>query len=222
MDDAVRTAEDGVVLQFESASGRIFRAEHIADGALGQRTEGTPTGVELLPVEAALKLRQLEHRQVFNLGEGAIVDTLIPDGPVLAALVMALSEVGLELCRRLRREDAVQSLGYGVEFDIPQRVVASCLQRVEVHVNLELRQRRCHELSIATEDISAHRLYLHAVLLLSRRHGHPVVPLAGHDIESFCHHGNGTDGNEEAQQTIARDYLLIVEFTAHLSGTSII
>ena len=99
MDDTVRTAEDGVVLQFESASGRIFRAEHIADGALGQRTEGTPAGVELLPVETALELRQPEHRQVLNLGEGAVVDALVPYRPVLAALVMALGEVGLELCR---------------------------------------------------------------------------------------------------------------------------
>ena len=99
MDDTVRTAEDGVVLQFESASCRILCAEHIADGALGQRTEGAPTGVELLPVETALELRQPEHRQVLNLGEGAVVDALVPYRPVLAALVMALGEVGLELCR---------------------------------------------------------------------------------------------------------------------------
>ena len=76
----------------------------------------------------------------------------------------------------------VQALRDGVKLHVPKRIVAGFLQRVEVHIYLEFRKRRRHELSVAAEDIAADRLHLHAVLLLPRCDLHPVVPSGGHDI----------------------------------------
>ena len=216
VDYSVGTTENGVIVELQSAPCRVLSAIHVADGALSQRAERTPTGVELLPVESALELRQIEHRQSLHLGECTIVDAVVPNRPVLAHLPVSLFEVSLESRSRLRREYMVQSLRDGVNFDVPQRVVTGRLQRVKVHVYLELRQRGRHKLSVATENIATNRFHLHAVLLLLRRHLHPVVTVDGHSAERLYQYGKGANGQTDSQTTEPRKYLFIVEFTTHL------
>ena len=97
MDNTISTPENRVIAELQSASCRILCTEHIAHGPLCQRAKRTAARIELLPMESALELRQIEHRQSLHLRESAIVYAVIPYRPVLAHLVISLLKVCLEI-----------------------------------------------------------------------------------------------------------------------------
>ena len=107
MHQTVGSTQDGVEGEFEAVLRAVLRTEHIADGALCQRTEGTAAGVILLPVEAAPVFRQREERQCLHLAERVVVDASGPDCPVAGThtsvalyFLLSLHEILLELLYR--------------------------------------------------------------------------------------------------------------------------
>ena len=107
MHQTIGTTQDGVVGELEAVLRTVLRTEHIADGALCQRTEWPATGVILLPVEAAPVFRQREERQRLHLAERVVVDASGPDCPVAGThttvalyLLLALHKILLELLYR--------------------------------------------------------------------------------------------------------------------------
>ena len=68
-------------------------------------------------METALVTGHIKEWQLADLDKGVIVDTTFPDGPVtgtngtvLVDLMASLLQVMLELCRRFRRENLVQTI----------------------------------------------------------------------------------------------------------------
>ena len=205
MHQTVGTTEERVVGEFQTILGTILGAKHIADGALGQRSEGTTARIILLPVEATPVFRQREERQTLHLTERVVVDTARPDGPVQGSdgtdflatdlahehFVVTFRQFHFELSYRTLWKYLVQPLTQAVELLHPQRVfllapggvVGSCL---EVEVDLILRDAAGHELSVATQDIAATRLHVHAVAFQTGSHVSPVLFLGSHDIHGLA------------------------------------
>ena len=87
MDNTVRTAQNGIVRQFQSKARRVFRTIHVAHGTSCQRTVWTLAGVVLFGVEAALIFRHVKNGQRTHLGIGVIVHAFIPQQPMSTLLI---------------------------------------------------------------------------------------------------------------------------------------
>ena len=203
VNDSILSAQDAVVAQLKSEAGRVFAAEHGADGTACGRAERTLAGVELLNKETTFERRphdkltvvglrierHVEDRQSSHLREGVEVHAIVPDGPVARAhlavllhLTATFLQMFAESFRRLLGEYLAQAEADGVEFGLPQRVAPRLSERLEVHVEFKFRQRRGHELTVAREDVASVGLHAHAVLLLPGGHLHPVIALGRHYI----------------------------------------
>ena len=89
------------------------------------------------------------------------------------------------------------------------------MKLLKVHEDLELRQRRGQQLSVAAEDVSSDRLNDYVVPFYAVCHLHPVVPFGSHDISRLDKHAEGDDGHQHTDDTVAWHDFLVVEF-AHV------
>lgn len=106
-------------------------------------------------------------------------------------LVVTFRQSHFELCRRTGREYLVQTFAEAVELLHPQRVFLFHPRRIvgsslEVEVYLILRDAAGHELSVATQDIAATWLHVHAIAFQTGSHVSPVLFLGSHDIHGLA------------------------------------
>ena len=219
MHDTVGASQNGVVTQLQTEAGSILGTIHGSDGTACQRTVSSGSGIIFFPVETALVGFQAEYRDVLYLGEGVIVNTLRINRPVAAHLGATFGEVFLEVRLAQVWEYLVQAKTDGVLLGIPQRVVLCIFQRLEVHEDLKLRQRTCHQLSGTTQDVASVWLHGYGISLLPFCHLHPVIMLGGHDVERFTHYGYGENRHDDGDGAVAGHYFLVIKFAAHSSGT---
>ena len=105
-------------------------------------------------------------------------------------------------------EDVMKTVANRIEFHLPQRVVLSLTQSVEVHIKLILGQGRGHQLLITTQNVPAHGLNAHAIFLLSVGHSHPIVAFGSHHIERLANHRYGHHRHQYGDEGVARhDFL---------------
>ena len=90
-------------------------------------------------------------------------------------------------------EDMVEPHTDGVHLYGKQRVLLLPTSH-KVHVYLVFGNTACHELSVATEDITSVGLHAYAVALQARCHLLPVILFGSHDIGSPAHHDEPYDG----------------------------
>ena len=211
--DTIGAAQDGVVGKFQSEAGGVLGTVQCTDGTPCQSAETEVTCIVLIPVEPALVLWQAEHGQRLDAGKGIVVDAPCVHGPVAGFLLTAFLQLAFKLSLRHIREDMVQSHADGCTVGLPHRVVSSFRQCLEVHEEFVFGQGAGHQLAVAAQDITPHRLHCDRVLLLALRHLHPVVALGSsriggfpHDEDSPCRHADGNDAE-------AGYYLVVVELT---------
>ena len=132
MHQSVGTTKLLVEGQFQTVLCTVNLTIEVANGTTGEGGEGLTTGVELLPVEAALIGTLPEDGQHAHLTEGVIVDTTWPDGPVtgthrtiLLYFLLAFEQMGLELSSRFPGEYLVQSVADAVYIRLPDGIVTS-------------------------------------------------------------------------------------------------
>ena len=131
--------------------------------------------------------------------------------------VTAFLQVLLELGSRALWEYLVQTLADRVELVEPQRVAVHEGGSLKVHVNLILRYRACHELSVATQDIATIGLYLYRVALQAVCHLRPVLLLGGHDIEGLADNSYADYRQHQGYRHVAGHYFLIAKLAHFLS-----
>ena len=158
------TSQYGVISQLQSTAGSILGSKHISHRALCERSKRASARIKLLTMESTLIRRQFEHRQRLHLAVCVIVNALRPYRPVACLLLSSFLKVLPEFISTLGWEDFVESHADGVHLYSEQRVflLSACH---EIHVYLVFRNTACHELSVATEDISSVGLHAYAVTL---------------------------------------------------------
>ena len=125
---------------------------------------------------------------------------------------MSLLQVLLKLLGTLLWEDLMQSHTDGVHFLLPDRVFL-LPAGFEVHIDLVLWDGACHQLSVATKDITSFGFHTDTVTLETVSHVRPVLFLGRHDIEGFADDGNTNNCEHYCDKHVARHYFIIVEFT---------
>ena len=74
---------------------------------------------------------------------------------------------------------------------------------VEVHVELKVRQRRRHELSVAAEDVASYRSCGNAVFLNAVAHLRPEIALCCHYIQSLHLHRQRDECYDNGDDTVS-------------------
>ena len=230
MDQPVLAAQRGVERQLQTAAGGVYLTVHDAYRSLGQRIEGVVTGVELVPVEAALAYRQVEDGQLLEQGERIVVYAVFPyrpvagtDGAVAVHLVAPLVQIGLELADRLLGEDVVQANAEAVNLLVPKPVDPVdgsgvpgdilLTAGLEVHEHLVFGYGAGHQLTVAAQDVAAVGFHGNGVVLQLLLDSIPVVLLDSHDVESLADDGNSDNRQRQHDGEVARHDLITVELT---------
>ena len=120
-----------------------------------------------------------------------------------------------EFVGRFFRENLAQHQTNRVDFLVPERIRFRLFKSLKVHIHLEFRQRRRHQLTVARENVATVGLHAHTVVLHTLRHLLPIVVLGGHNIHRFTHNGKRQQRHHNRNGTVARHNLLMVKF-AHL------
>ena len=194
------TTKDGIVGEFQTIIGGVFGTIQTTNSTHGQRTKRTTAGIKGLIMETALITGHIKEWQLTDLDKGVIVDAAFPNGPVtgtngtvLVDLVASLLQVMLELCRRFRRENLVQTITNRIQLVKPQRVALLKGCCLEVHKDLVFRDRSSHQLSVTAEDIASVGLHADTVTLQAVGNLRPVLLLGSHDIEGLANHSKPDD-----------------------------
>ena len=122
MSYTIGTSEQFVERQLQATAWQapaVFQGIHIAHCSLSERAERILACVELLAVETALELREVEYRQLQHLRVSVVVDAIGPHRPMAAHLLPSFVEVGFEVCGTLFREDLVQAFADQLFLSVP-------------------------------------------------------------------------------------------------------
>ena len=167
MHDAALPAQQGVVRQFQTAAGRVFRTEHLAQRTAGQRSERLLAVVALLDNQSALILvADVEHRQFAQLVILDVIENIAgADVEVARTLFETFLQVSIVAGRVECRADACESAADGRQIADDQ-AVAFADERV-AHDGVLLRIEFLHD------GLSVHRV------LLRLQHGY-----AGQEVEA--------------------------------------
>ncbi len=171
-------------------------------------------------METALITGHIKEWQLTDLDKGVIVDAAFPNGPVtgtngtvLVDLMASLLQIVLELCRRFRRENLVQTITNRIQLVKPQRVAflkGCCL---EIHKNLIFRDRSSHQLSVTAEDIASVGLHADTVTLQAVGNLRPILLLGSHDIEGLAYDSKPDDCQQYGNHHVSGHDLIVIKLT---------